>query len=161
MELDVGVPSSSELKILQRLNWSWGLTWINIGGRVDLRPERASLGVEAWHIGIDPFAAFFLSMIRNFAENADLLVSVGVASGLWLIRVSPRVGISPVAAGPSAVAPEVPVLTSGDLIGGFWWSIVDGVDGIFGIVVDGKNMRRRFGLLSGERLDGCQFDLIV
>ena len=76
MELDVGVPSSSELKILQRLNWSWGLTWINIGGRVDLQPERASLGVEAWHIGIDPFAAFFLSMIRNFAENADLLVSV-------------------------------------------------------------------------------------
>ena len=97
MELDVGVPSSSELKILQRLNWNWGLTWINIGGGVDLRPERASLGVEAWHIGIDPFAAFFLSMIRNFAENADLLVSVGVASGLWLIRVSPRVGISPVA----------------------------------------------------------------
>ncbi len=155
MELDIGVPSSSELKILQRLNWSWGLTWINIGGRVDLWPERASLGVEAWHIGIDPFAAFFLSMIWNFAENADLLVSVGVASGLWLIRVSPRVGISPVVAGPSVVAPEVPVLTSGALIGGFLWSIVDGINGILGFIVDSKNLRRRFGFLPGERLDGC------
>ncbi len=98
MELDVGVPSSSELKILQRLNWSWGLTWINIGGEVDLWPERASLGVEAWHIGIDPFAAFFLSMIWNFAEDTNLFVTGGVIAGLLLVRIPPRIGIAPVAA---------------------------------------------------------------
>ncbi len=41
------------------------------------------------------------------------------------------------------------------------WAIVDGVDSIFRIVFNGKDMRRSFGLLSGERLDGCKFDRIV
>jgi len=157
MELDVGVPSSSELKILQRLNWSWGLTWINIGGGVDLRPEWASLGVEAWHIGIDPFAAFFLSMIWNFAENADLLVSVGVIARLLLVRIPPRIWIPPVgvARRSSAVAPEVPGLTMGRLVGGLLLAKSDCINSTFCFVIDGENMRGSFGFLSGERFNGC------
>ena len=152
MELDVGVPSSSELKILQILNWSWGLTWINIGGGVDLWPERASLGVEAWHIGIDPFTAFFLSMIWNFAENADLLVSVGVIARLLLVRIPPRIRIPPVgvARSSSAVAPEVPILTTGRLVGGLLWAKSDRINSIFCLVFDGKNLRGSFAFLSGE-----------
>ncbi len=155
MELDVGVPSSSELKILDGLNWCGVLTWIGVGSGVDLGPKGTTIGVEAQLICVDAFATFFLTVVWNFAENADLFVTVGVAPGLWLIWVSPGVGIAPVAAGSSVVAPEVPVLTSGALIGGFLWSIVDGVDGILGFVVDSKNLRRRFGFLPGERLDGC------
>ena len=157
MELDVGVPSSSELKILQRLNWSWGLTWINIGSRVDLRPERASLGVEAWHIGIDPFAAFFLSMIRNFAENTDLLVSGGVIARLLLVRIPPRIWISlvGVAGSSSVVAPEVPVLATECLVGRLLLAKSDRINSIFCLVIDGENVRGSFGFLSGERFDGC------
>ncbi len=54
MELDVGVPSSSELKILLGLNWSGTLTWIGIcGSSVDFWPEWTTLGVEARLIGVD------------------------------------------------------------------------------------------------------------
>ena len=155
MELDVGVPSISELKILDGLNWCGVLTWIGVGSSVDLGPKGTTIGVEARLICVDALATFFQTVVWNFAENADLFVTVGVAPGLWLIWVSPGVGIAPVAAGSSVVAPEVPVLTSGALIGGFLWSIVDGVDSILGIVVDSKNLRRRFGFLPGERLDGC------
>ena len=155
MELDIGVPSSSELKILDGLNWCGVLTWIGVCSGIDLGPKGTTIGVEARLICVDAFATFFLTVVWNFAENADLFVTVGVAPGLWLIWVSPGVGIAPVAAGSSVVAPEVPVLTSGALIGGFLWSIVDGVDGILGFVVDSKNLRRRFGFLPGERLDGC------
>ena len=146
MELDVGVPSSSESKILDGLNWCGVLTWIG-GSGIDLGPKGTTIGVEARLICVDALATFFLTVVWNFAENADLFVKVGVAPGLWLIWVSPGVGIAPVAAGSSVVAPEVPVLTSGALIGGFLWSIVDGVDGIFGIIVDSKNMRRSFRFL--------------
>ncbi len=161
MELGVGVPSSSESKILDGLNLCGVLTWVGVGSSVDLGPKRMTIGVKARLVGVDALATFFLTVVWNFAEHADLFVTVGVAPGLRLIWVSPGVGIAPVAAGSSAVAPEVPVLTPGCLIGGFLWSIVDGVDGIFGIIVDSKNMRRSFGFLPRERLDGCQFDRIV
>ncbi len=155
MELDIGVPSSSESKILYGLDLCGVLTWIGVGSSVDLGPERTTIGVEAQLVGIDALATLFLTVVWNFAEHANLLVPVGVAPGLQLIRVPPRVGIAPVAAGSSVVAPEVPVLTPGCLVGGFLWAMVDGIDSIFRIVVDGKNMRRSFGFLSGERLDGC------
>ena len=155
MELDVGVPSSSELKILNRLDLRGVLTWIGVGSGIDLGPERTTIGVEARLVGVDALATFFLTVVWNFAEHANLLVPVGVAPGLRLIRVPPGVGVAPVAAGTSVVSPEVPVLTPGCLVGGFLWAIVDGVDSIFRIVVDGKNMRRSFGFLSGERLNGC------
>jgi hypothetical protein len=155
MELDVGVPSSSELKILNRLDLRGVLTWIGVGSGVDLGPERTTIGVEARLVGVDALATFFLTVVWNFAEHANLLVPVGVAPGLRLIRVPPGVGVAPVAAGTSVVSPEVPVLTPGCLVGGFLWAIVDGVDSIFRIIVNGKNMRRSFGFLSGERLDGC------
>jgi hypothetical protein len=161
MELDIGVPSSSELKILNGLDLSGVLTWIGVGSSIDLGPERATIGVEARLVGVDALATFFLTVVWNFAEHANLLVPVGVAPGLRLIRVPPRVGIAPVAAGSSVVAPEVPVLTPGCLIERFLWAIVDGIDGVFRIVLNGKNMRRSFGFLSGERLDGCKFDRIV
>ena len=155
MELDVGVPSSSELKILNRLDLCGVLTWIGVGSGIALGPERATIGVEARLVGVDALATFFLTVVWNFAKHTNLLVSVGVAPGLRLIRVPPRVGIAPVAAGTSVVSPEVPVLTPGCLVGGFLWAIVDGVDSVFCIVVDGENVRRRFGFLSGERFDGC------
>ena len=98
MELDVGVPSSSELKILNGLDLCWVLTWVGVGSSVDLGPKRTTIGVKAWLVGIDALATFFLTVVWNFAEHADLFVTVGVAPGLRLIRVSPRVGIAPVAA---------------------------------------------------------------
>jgi len=74
MELDVGVPSSSELKILNGLNWCRGLTWIGVGSGVDLGPERATIGVEARLVGVDALATFFLTVVWNFAEHTNLLV---------------------------------------------------------------------------------------
>ena len=97
MELDVGVPSSSELKILNGLDLCGVLTWIGVGNSVDLGPKRATIGVEARLVGVDALATFFLTVVWNFAENADLFVTVGVVPRLWLIWVSPGVGIAPVA----------------------------------------------------------------
>ncbi len=98
MELDVGVPSSSELKILNGLDLCWVLTWIGVSSGVDLGPERATIGVEARFVGIDALAIFLLAMVRNFAEDTHLFVPVGVVTGLLLSRISPRIGIAPVAA---------------------------------------------------------------
>ncbi len=98
MELDVGVPSSSESKILNGLDLCGVLTWIGIGSGVDLGPKRTTIGVEARLVGVDAFAIFFLTVVWNFAEHANLLVPVGVAPGLRLIRVFPGVGVAPVAA---------------------------------------------------------------
>ncbi len=155
MELDVGVPSSSESKIFDRLDLCGVLTWVGVGSSVNFGPKGTTIGVEARFVDFDALATFFLTVIWNFAKHTNLLVPVGVAPGLRLIRVPPRVGIAPVAAPSPVVAPEVLVLTPGCLVGGFLWAIVDGIDSIFRIVVDGKNMRRSFGFLSGERLDGC------
>ena len=155
MELDVGVPSSSESKILDGLDLCGVLTWIGVGSCVDLGPKRTTIGVEARLVSLDALATFFLTVVWNFAKHTNLLVPVGVAPGLRLIQVPPGVGVAPVAAGTSVVSPEVPVLTPGCLVGGFLWAIVDGVDSIFRLIFDGKDMRRSFGFLSGERLDGC------
>ncbi len=62
---------------------------------------------------VDALATYFLSVVWNLAEDTNLLVTVGVVAGLLLVRVPPRIGIAPVAAGSSVVAPEVPVLTPG------------------------------------------------
>ena len=96
MELDVGVPSSSELKILNGLNWCRGLTWIGVGSGVDLGPEWATIGVEARLVGVDALATLLLAMIRDFAEHANLLVSIGFVSSLLLVRIPPRIRIPPV-----------------------------------------------------------------
>ncbi len=113
MELDVGVPSSSELKILNGLDWCGVLTWVGVSSSVDLGPERATIGVEARLVGVDMLATFFLAVVWNFAEDTNLLVPVGVVSGLLLVRIPPGVGIAPVAACSSVVAPEIPVLAPG------------------------------------------------
>ena len=97
MELDVGVPSSSESKILDGLDLCGVLTWIGVGSGVDLGPERATIGVEARLVGVDALATFFLAMVWNFAEDTHLFVPVGVVTGLLLIRIFPQIGIAPVA----------------------------------------------------------------
>ncbi len=98
MELDVGVPSSSELKILNVLDWCGVLTWVGIGSSVNLGPERTTIGVEARLVGVDALATFFLMVVWNLAKYTNLFVSVGVASGLLSIQIPPRIGIAPVAA---------------------------------------------------------------
>ena len=162
MELDVGVPSSSEVKILNGLDCCGGLTWIGVGRGVDLGPERATIGVEARLVGVDALATFFLTVVGNFAEDTNLLVPVYVVFGLLLIRVFPGIGVALVAAG-SSVAPEVPVLAPGGLVERFLRAIVvDGFDGIFWPVLNGIHRSSRvFGFFSGERLDGCKFDRII
>ncbi len=97
MELDIGVPSSSKSKILDGLDLCGILTWVGIGSSVDLGPKRTTIGVEARLVGVDALATFFLMVVWNFAKHTNLLVPVGVAPGLRLIRVPPRVGIAPVA----------------------------------------------------------------
>ncbi len=98
MELDVGVPSSSESKILNGLDWCGVLTWVCVGSSVNLGPKRTTIGVEARLVGVDALATFFLTVVWNFAKYTNLFVSVGVASGLLLIWIPPRIGIAPVAA---------------------------------------------------------------
>jgi hypothetical protein len=95
------------------LNWCGVLTWIGVGSSVDLGPKGTTIGIEARLICVDALATFFLTVVWNFAENADLFVTVGVVAGLLLVRIPPRIGIAPVAACSSVVAPEVPVLTPG------------------------------------------------
>ena len=157
MELDVGVPSSSESKILDGLDLCGVLTWIDVGSGVDLGPKRTTIGVKARLVGIDALATLLLAMIRDFAEHANLLVSIGFVSSLLLVRIPPRIRISPVgvAGSSSAVAPEVPVLTTGRLVGGLLWAKSDCINSIFCLVFDGKNLRGSFALLSGERFNGC------
>ena len=98
MELDVGVPSSSESKIRDGLDLCGVLTWIGVGSSVDLGPKRTTIGVEAQLVGIDALATFFLTVVWNFAKHTNLFVPVGVAPGLLLIGIPPRIGIAPVAA---------------------------------------------------------------
>ena len=74
MELDVGVPSSSESKILDGLDLCGVLTWIGVGSSVDLGPKGTTIGVEAWLVGVDGLATFFLTVVWNFAEHTNLLV---------------------------------------------------------------------------------------
>ena len=73
MELDIGVPSSSELKILNRLDLCGVLTWIGVGSGIDLGPER-TIGLEAQFVGVDALATFLLTVVWNFAEHTNLLV---------------------------------------------------------------------------------------
>ncbi len=82
MELDVGVPSSSESKILDGLNWCGVLTWIDVGSSVDLGLKRVTIGVETRLVCVDALATFFLTVVWNFAEHANLFVTVGIAPGL-------------------------------------------------------------------------------
>ncbi len=98
MELDVGVPSSSESKILNGLDWCRVLTWIGIGSNVDLGPKRTTIGVETRLVGVDALATFFLTVVWNLAKHTNLFVSVGVASRLLLIPIPPRKGVAHVAA---------------------------------------------------------------
>jgi hypothetical protein len=72
-----------------------------------------TIGVKARLVGVDALATFFLAVVWNLAEDTNLFVTVGVVAGLLLVRIPPRIGIAPVAACPSVVAPEVPVLTPG------------------------------------------------
>ena len=87
MELDVGVPSSSELKILNRLDLRGILTWIGVSSGIDLGPERTTIGVEARLVGVDALATFFLTVVWNLAKHTNLFVPVGVAPRLLLIGI--------------------------------------------------------------------------
>ncbi len=89
-----------------------------------------------------PFLTIFLLSSRNIFIAA-LCSMCCLSAGRLLLFTKPVIFIS------------LNSYTGVLLIGGFLWSIVDGVDGIFGIIVDSKNMRRSFGFLPGERLDGC------
>jgi hypothetical protein len=86
MELDVGVPSSSESKILESLDW---VDILREGAvcHIDLGPEGPLTHVQAGLVSGNTLPAIFLLMVPNFAENRDLLVFVGVAA----LRVAPPV----------------------------------------------------------------------
>jgi hypothetical protein len=78
---DVGVPSSSLLKILEGEGGD-----VHVVGRVaicgiHLGPKWASIGVQAWFVCLHPFAAFLLTMTQHFAKNASLSIFVGVVAG--------------------------------------------------------------------------------
>jgi hypothetical protein len=98
VELDVGVPSSSESKILNGLDWCGVLTWVGVSSSVDLGPKRTTIGVEARFVGVDALVKFFLTVVWNLSKHTNLFVSVGVASGLLVIQIPPRIGIAPAAA---------------------------------------------------------------
>jgi hypothetical protein len=86
------------LKILESLDWCWQiLTLVVVRGSIDLRPEWASFGVKAQLVGVDSLAAFLQTVVRYFAENANLFVSVGIITLTLLVRVSSGVGVAPVA----------------------------------------------------------------
>jgi hypothetical protein len=95
MELDVGVPSSSELKILQRLDLGSCLLVLVVCSGIDLGPEQATTGVQAGLVGGDSFPAVLLPMVWNLAEDTDLFVAVGVIAlqvvAIALRVVSPRI----------------------------------------------------------------------
>jgi hypothetical protein len=76
MELDVGVPSSSELKILQRLDLRSQLLVLVVCSSIDLGPEQVTTGVQAGFAGGDSFLAVLLTVVWNLAEDTDLLVAV-------------------------------------------------------------------------------------
>jgi hypothetical protein len=77
MELDVGVPSNSELKMLQRLDWSSWLLVLVVCSGVDLGPEQATTGIQAGLVGSDSLPAVLLMVVWNFAEDANLFVVFG------------------------------------------------------------------------------------
>ncbi len=103
----------------------------------------------------------FLTVVRNFAEHANLLISVSVVSGLLLIGVFPRIGVAPVAAGTSVVASEVAALSPRRLVEGFLLTKIDSLNLILSLVLDGEDVAGGLGFLSGERFNGRQFDGIV
>jgi hypothetical protein len=72
-ELDVGVPSCSLLKILEREGRD-----VHVVGGVDLGPKGLSVGIQAWFIGLDPFLSFLLAMVEHYAEDAGLSIPVGI-----------------------------------------------------------------------------------
>ncbi len=150
MELDVGVPSSSKLKILNGLDWCGVLTWVGVGSGVDLWPERATIGVEARLVGVDALAAFFLLVIWYLAEDTDLLVASGVIPWLLLVWIPPGVRITPVGVvGRSpVVAMEIPVLTTLWLIGVFLLAEIYSINRILGIIIHCEDFGGRFALLS-------------
>jgi hypothetical protein len=77
VELDVGVPSSSELKILKGLDRSrLRLVLVGVGSSIDPRPKWASTGVHTGFVSGDPLMTILLAMIWDFAENADLLILI-------------------------------------------------------------------------------------
>jgi hypothetical protein len=75
MELDVGVPSSSEPKILEHLYRS-GVLVVPIVCCIDLWSEDLAIGIQARFVCCDPLTTFFLSAALDFTENAHLLVLV-------------------------------------------------------------------------------------
>jgi hypothetical protein len=90
VELDVGVPSSSVLKILESLDRCW-LVLVVICSGIDLGPERASIGVQTGFVGIDPLSTLLLTVIRDLAEDTNLLVAIRIVT----LRISLLSGISP------------------------------------------------------------------
>ena len=80
MELDLGVPSSSLLKILEHEGGN-----IHVVGRVAIRgfhlgPKWSSIGVQAWFVSLHPLAAFLMTMALQFAKDAGMSVFVGVVA---------------------------------------------------------------------------------
>jgi hypothetical protein len=90
MELDIGVPSHSELKILKGLDCSSILLVGAVGG-IDFGPKRSSTRVQARFVCSDMLLAVFLSVVWDLAENTDLLILIGVAAQSI---ASPIVGIA-------------------------------------------------------------------
>jgi len=77
-ELDVGVPSSSLLKMLEREGRDIHVVGGIAFSGVDLGPKGSSVGIQAWFIGLNPFLAFLLVMVEHHAEDAGLSVPVGI-----------------------------------------------------------------------------------
>jgi len=59
-----------------------GLDWCTGLSRVDLRPERFSIGVQAGLVGIDSLPAVFLMVALFSAKDACHLVVVSVVAGV-------------------------------------------------------------------------------
>ena len=80
-ELDIGVPSSSLLKILERVGGD-----VQVVGRVTIRgvhlgPKWSSVRVETRFIGLLSLAAFLLTVALPLAVDAGVAVLVGVIAG--------------------------------------------------------------------------------
>jgi hypothetical protein len=73
-ELDVGVLSSSELKILEGEVRLIGVC------HIDFWTGRTAIGVQARLVCLNSLPALLLTAILHFAENASLAIEVGIAA---------------------------------------------------------------------------------
>jgi hypothetical protein len=78
--LDVGVPSSSSLKILEGDCQSLHrIGWVGVSS-IDLWPEWPSVRAQSRFGGLDPFVTFLLSVILQLAKDARLAIPIGLVT---------------------------------------------------------------------------------